>query len=176
MIKFANCDTSTDEIRTNNLNDNFKLKIKDALLRSIIEHDVINRFILENEYLTVLNQNKINLLEEKISLYINKYHSYLDYLKSQNLEKNLNHYLITNNNYPNINMAIQKINCLNIQNALIYSIEEKNVNYKFYLEYLYTRLLKNKEIPLEIISDIITNINLIEYILKANSKSKVLTK
>ena len=147
MKKCINNYSSIDEIQYIDLK-----RMQDALLRAIIEHKVNVRFIIEYYYIMMFNNNgnmSKEILEQltcenEIVKYILEYSSYEEYLQNNNISKDFDKY-----------NELKILNLKKLESALLRSIIERNVNYKFDIEYIYRKL---------ILDDIETQQNLINTI------------
>ena len=133
MEKYINNYSSIDEIQYIDLK-----RIQDSLLRSIIEHKVNIRFIIEYYYIMMFN-NHGNMSKEiieqltcenEIVKYILEYNSYEEYLQSNNISKDFDK-----------DNKLKILNLKKLESALLRSIIERNVNYKFDIEYIYRKLI-----------------------------------
>lgn len=160
-------------------------KLQNALLYSIIEHDVNVRFILEYYFHKMIINDKNKLSDKNIKKmesfkpmlkFIIEYNFYNESFKDINGcinfsfdEKNNFKLMSKNINYDN-NVDIQYMSLEKVQNALLRSIVEQNVNYKFYLEFVYRSLISNDIIDKQnLLNTLVDNNLLINYILEFNS-------
>ena len=118
---------------------NIDLKmLQDSLLRAIIEHKVNVRFIIEYYYIMMFNNHgnmSKEILEQlkdenKIVQYILACDSYEEYLQNNNISKDFDKY-----------NELKILNLKQLESALLRSIIERNVNYKFSIEYIYRKLI-----------------------------------